>query len=181
MNRSTARRTVTTLLAGTVLAGSALAGAGPAAAHGDERQHQEVEAPEPHPSERRVVRRATRHLRTPEAAVAAGYVPTDTCVPEMGYHYVKPSLAADLVVDPAQPEILVFVPGPAGTRRLGAVEYFRAAVDGVPAPTLFGVPFDGPMDGHGPGMPIHYDLHVWVYEHNPDGQLAAFNPRVACP
>jgi hypothetical protein len=36
------------------------------------------------------------------------------------------------------------------------------------------------MDGHGPGMPVHYDLHVWLFKKNPRGMFAEFNPRVAC-
>jgi hypothetical protein len=30
-------------------------------------------------------------------------------------------------------------------------------------------------------MPIHYDLHVWLYKHNPAGTFAMWNPRVHCP
>ena len=48
-------------------------------------------------------------------------------------------------------------------------------------PSLFEMPFDGPMLGHEPGMPKHYDLHVWLYKHNPAGIFAAYNPRVECP
>ncbi len=44
-----------------------------------------------------------------------------------------------------------------------------------------GHPFEGPMEGHEPGMPIHFDLHAWVYRHNPDGELTSFNPTVRCP
>ena len=33
------------------------------------------------------------------------------------------------------------------------------------------------MLGHEPGMPIHYDLHVWIWQHNPVGMLDMFNPR----
>lgn len=43
-----------------------------------------------------------------------------------------------------------------------------------------GLPFDGPMPGHETGMPVHYDLHVWLFRHNPDGLLAPFNPAVSC-
>lgn len=42
-------------------------------------------------------------------------------------------------------------------------------------------PFDGPTLGHEPGMPIHHDLHAWVWKHNPAGTFAQFNPRVSCP
>jgi hypothetical protein len=47
-------------------------------------------------------------------------------------------------------------------------------------PSLFGQEFDGPMEGHGPGQPIHYDLHVWLWKKNPAGMFAPFNPKVAC-
>jgi hypothetical protein len=43
------------------------------------------------------------------------------------------------------------------------------------------MPFDGPMLGHNPKMPIHYDLHVWVYRDNPAGMFAMWNPLVRCP
>ena len=29
-------------------------------------------------------------------------------------------------------------------------------------------------------MPIHYDLHAWLYERNADGRFTMFNPRVKC-
>ncbi|HUG65708.1 MAG TPA: hypothetical protein VMK83_10860 [Gaiellaceae bacterium] len=47
-------------------------------------------------------------------------------------------------------------------------------------PSLFGRAFDGPMPGHNPFMPVHYDLHVWVAEHNPSGVFALFNPALSC-
>jgi hypothetical protein len=37
------------------------------------------------------------------------------------------------------------------------------------------------MPGHEPGMPVHYDLHAWVYLDNPLGELAVWNPNVTCP
>lgn len=29
-------------------------------------------------------------------------------------------------------------------------------------------------------MPWHYDLHVWIWTPNPNGDFAPFNPRVMC-
>lgn len=136
------------------------------------------------------IRRATAKYRDVEAAIADGYAPSDVCaqlpgVGGMGYHYVNVARLADGVIDPAKPEILVYVPTAYGPK-LGAVEY--AAVDADQdtstaddRPALFGVPFDGPMPGHGPGEPVHYDLHVWVWKRNPAGVFAAWNPRVSCP
>ena len=47
-------------------------------------------------------------------------------------------------------------------------------------PSLFGRGFDGPMPGHDPTMPVHYDLHAWIYTPNPDGMFTPFNPLVSC-
>ena len=30
-------------------------------------------------------------------------------------------------------------------------------------------------------MPIHYDLHVWVWRDSPAGTFSTFNPTVGCP
>jgi hypothetical protein len=30
-------------------------------------------------------------------------------------------------------------------------------------------------------MPVHYDLHAWVWKRNPAGTFAMWNPRVECP
>jgi hypothetical protein len=48
-------------------------------------------------------------------------------------------------------------------------------------PSIFGQPFDGPMPGHNPAMPVHYDLHVWLSADNPSGLFAQFNPSLSCP
>jgi hypothetical protein len=37
------------------------------------------------------------------------------------------------------------------------------------------------LDGHAPGMPVHYDLHVWLGRTNPDGLFAVPNPSISCP
>jgi hypothetical protein len=50
-----------------------------------------------------------------------------------------------------------------------------------PAPSVLGQTFDGPMAGHNPSMPWHYDLHVWLWAHNPAGLFAQFNPALSCP
>jgi hypothetical protein len=142
-------------------------------------------------AQRAVLLHATHRFRDIKRAVAAGYRPTKDCVPGMGYHYTKPALAGDTNIDPVLPEILVFTPTADGSVRLAALEYFRADADqniktAGDRPTLFGHPFDGPMAGHPlpagePLMPIHYDLHIWLYQPNPAGELKSENPRVICP
>ena len=84
--------------------------------------------------------------------------------------------------------------------RLVAIEYFDPVIqDGEPymgsasepphrdslpkrPPEIFdGQPFDGPMAGHNPDMPWHYDQHVWLYADNPEGLFAMWNPAIECP
>ncbi|GIM88654.1 hypothetical protein [Paractinoplanes toevensis] len=141
-------------------------------------------------AQRAVLVEATGRFRDVRRAIAAGYRPTRDCVPGMGFHYTKPALAGDLNIDPTQPEILVYAPAAGGAVRLAALEYFKADADGNARtaddrPTLFGHPFDGPMAGHPlppgvPPMPVHYDLHVWLYQPNPAGELASENPDIDC-
>jgi len=140
--------------------------------------------------QRAVLLEATRRFRNVKRAVAAGYVPTKDCVPGMGLHYVNPALAKDTGIDPTLPETLVYAPAAGGSVRLVALEYFRADADGnvrtdPDRPTLFGHAFDGPMAGHPlpsgePPMPVHYDLHVWLYRSNPSGELTAEHPEIDC-
>lgn len=142
-------------------------------------------------AQRRVIREATSRYRDPDVAIADGYLPTDVCAEEpelggMGYHYVNPALVADDMIDPTLPEALLYAPDPSGRLRLVAVEYVKDDADGElgtdeDRPTLFGHPFDGPMEGHEPGQPVHYDIHTWVWKRNPAGELAQFNPKVHCP
>lgn len=142
--------------------------------------------------QRRIIHDATKQYRDIDVAVADGYVAVGACVElpgtgGMGYHYLHPQLAGDTVIDPAQPELLVYYSDHQGRLRLGAVEYFVADADhdlstDDDRPSLFGeFPFAGPMPGHEQDMPVHYDLHVWLYQPNPAGQLEDWNPKVTCP
>jgi hypothetical protein len=100
----------------------------------------------------------------------------------MGIHAVNPALIGDGVIDPLRPEILLYLPSGDGELELVGVEYFEvAAVTGGVAPTVFGRDLDGPMPGHNPAMPEHYDLHVWLWADNPAGMFAPFNPALSCP
>jgi hypothetical protein len=140
--------------------------------------------------ERAVIRAATKHFRDVDRALAAGYVPLGECTadPEqggMGVHYANLPLVMDGIIDPTIPEILVYEPQEHGKPELVAIEYMQVDDDQIletslDRPTLFGEPFDGPMLGHDVGQPIHYDLHAWVWKHNPAGELAQYNPRVSC-
>ena len=150
--------------------------------------------------------RATAAFHDVENAIAAGYAYPDAaaCVEvpgigAMGVHSLNLALASDLEVDPLNPEVLLYLPKPGGGFRLIGVEYVVLALVLTPtgpapwfseslppypffnpAPSVFGQVFEGPMAGHEPGQPWHYDKHVWAWEPNPSGTFAQFNPTLSC-
>jgi len=127
------------------------------------------------------VRNATAKFHSTTLAIAAGYVPDEHCVSVpglggMGYHWANPSLV-DPVHDPLKPEVVLYAQGPGGNLRLVALEYVVINV-GQPRP-MFG---DQPFDVGGTPIPApHWSLHVWIYENNPSGLFAPFNPNISCP
>ncbi|OKK05885.1 hypothetical protein AMK26_07205 [Streptomyces sp. CB03234] len=131
--------------------------------------------------------RATVKYQSVERAVADGYKPMRGCVsrPEggMGYHYVNK--ARNNSTDPAKPSALMYEDTENG-KRLTGIEFFVEDRDQKVAtdddrPTMFGQPFLGPSPGVEAGVPVHYDLHVWLYKHNPRGMFTEWNPKVRCP
>jgi len=144
------------------------------------------------PAEEQAVRAAVARYHSFGQAERDGYVirAGEPCVRSpagtMGVHAANAALMADDAIDPLRPELLVYLPNENGSLKLVAVEYWKADADQNLAtnndrPSLFGRQFEGPMPGHGPTMPIHYDLHIWVAEENPSGLFAQFNPAIACP
>ena len=143
----------------------------------------------PLPPELQAVRAATAKYNDVKVALADGYVPASPCEASpdgtMGIHYFNPALGGP-GVDPLHPEVLLYLPNGKGAVKLVGLEYFQADADQDTStsgdrPFLFGQGFQGPMDGHNPQMPIHYDLHVWVHEANPGGVFAQWNPAINCP
>ncbi|WP_093799443.1 hypothetical protein [Streptomyces sp. Wb2n-11] len=177
-------RTVKAALALAVVSALALA-AGPAQAGSDSRDT----------DKKRQADLAKAYVATAKylwepLAVQHGFKRTDECadlpdVGAMGHHYVNEKNVGS--TDPARPAALLYEPGPKGEKRkLVGVEYLVVDRDqnlgtDDDRPTMFGQKFDGPMEGHEPGMPIHYDLHVWLYKTNPKGLFDPWNPTVRCP
>jgi hypothetical protein len=131
------------------------------------------------------VRRATARYHSVEVAVSDGFVGPAPCAPGKGVHYSHPGRMANPAIDATEPEVLVYEPRSNGKLRLVAIEWLAFDPDQnlttvAGRPSLFGVPFDGPMLGHGPGMPIHFDLHAWLWKHNPSGVFTADNPNATC-
>lgn len=102
----------------------------------------------------------------------------------MGVHFVKGALVGDAVLDPTQPEALVYEPKRHGGYKLVALEYivFKEARDATHSspPSLFGQGFMLTPSPNRFGIPAFYALHAWLFRGNPLGQLQPWNPRIAC-
>ena len=134
------------------------------------------------------VRHATERFRDVRVARRAGYKAEGSCTSSpngaMGQHYMNERLASDGTIDALHPEALLYERR-GGRWRLNGVEYFRPDADGQlttddDRPSVLGLTFEGPMEGHSPGMPVHYDLHAWIWKSNPRGMFSQWNPRVHC-
>ncbi|MCP8616307.1 hypothetical protein [Salirhabdus salicampi] len=162
-------------------------------------------------SELAKVRKATAKYHTVENAIADGYEPVGPAIEvpgfgTMGYHYINFAYLANPQIELEKPEVLLYTAtkDQKDSVRLVGVEYVVASVDwedkngithpgwdGAEPPSLFGEVFEGPMAGHGPGEPWHYDKHVWIWQANPNGVnepiwpespglFSQFNPNVKC-
>lgn len=127
------------------------------------------------------VRKATEKFRTLDKAVDAGYAAEVTqCIEHqphgaMGFHHSKQALLDDrLEVD--RPEILVYERLPDGQYRLNGVEYIvpLSAWTREEPPTIMGQKLK-----RAESLGIWY-LHVWVWQKNPSGLFADWNPTVKC-
>jgi hypothetical protein len=132
------------------------------------------------------VRAANGQYRDPEAAMAAGYTlldGLDHCfenpgVGGMGIHYIRAD-SLDLVVDPLQPEAMVYTPQANGRLKLGAVEYI------VPAEAWDAAGNTQPPKVLDQTFHLNealgvYVLHAWLWRGNPAGRFQDWNPQVAC-
>jgi len=134
------------------------------------------------------IREGTARYHRVEAALADGYVLGSPCeaLPGhgIGIHYRKSSLF-DAVVDPSHPELLVYEPRKNGDLQLVAVAFVAPAgawnAAHVGLPSLGNQVFEDKRvpDWSSPPFPT-YELHVWVWKHNPDGMYATTNPLVSC-
>jgi hypothetical protein len=131
------------------------------------------------------LRQVTAQYQSLAEAQAAGYIlasNSNQCLNNsgfggLGYRYINTGLL-DSQVDYLQPEAMIYVPGPNGTLRLGAVEYIVPIaawnVTNAGWPQMMGRQFHlNPSLGA-------YVLHIWVWESNPSGMFEDWNPNVSC-
>ncbi|NLE51516.1 MAG: hypothetical protein GX613_08930 [Chloroflexi bacterium] len=132
------------------------------------------------------IRLATRDFRDVDAAIEAGYGVFLDCFTgdgtgDMGQHYVHGDLVGDDVLDPLQPEALVYEPLEDGSLTLVALEYlvFEDQWTAEEPPMLFEREFHLKTDI--PETPPVWALHIWLWTHNPNGMFEDYNPTVFCP
>ncbi len=140
-------------------------------------------------------REATEAFADVAAAEEAGYGlppegPLHECIANldgpgaMGFHYINGDLVGDTDLDPTTPEALVYAPTTDGGLELVALEYvvFAEAWDeeNDMAPMLFDEMFMLVEEPNRYELPAFYALHAWVWQDNPDGTFASFNPDVSC-
>ena len=137
------------------------------------------------------VRRATARFKDINVATSEGWAPGTPCVSgpnsgAMGVHFVLGERLKDAVVNADEPEALIYEPLPDGAVRLVGVEFILLAPNWEEAHPEGGAP---QLDGHlmnyvgAPnryGLPAFYELHVWAWEHNPNGSFADWNTLVSC-
>ena len=141
-------------------------------------------------------RAATAQFHQVDVAKADGYgilvrdLAGITCIDSpgvgvMGIHYANGLALGDAVLDPAQPEALVYQPLPNGKLRLVAAEYivFQGAwleAGNTAGPRLFGQPLKLVLAGNRYGLPPFYEIHAWIWQNNPDGMFKDWNPSGSC-
>jgi hypothetical protein len=135
------------------------------------------------------LRRVTAKFHQIEAAKAAGYSTQITpcwahhSAGGMGYHFGNTSLF-DATVDLLNPETVIYEPQAGGHMRLVGMEYivpldaWAAAKhdlnDPNDVPQLLGQRFTRHSF-----LPI-FKLHIWLWQNNPSGTFADWNPKVSC-
>jgi hypothetical protein len=102
----------------------------------------------------------------------------------MGFHYLN---GANLnnITDPTKPAVLVYAPDKHGRLHLAALEYviFQSAWYADHAADTMPEMFGQMMmknDGVRFQIPPFFALHVWLFQDNPSGMFAPFNPNVSC-
>jgi len=140
------------------------------------------------------VRTATAGYKNLAVAAADGYALLKdaagiACIDQpgvgaMGVHYVNGKLVESGVIDAQHPQLVVYEPQADGSMQLVALEYvaFQEGWDKAHSapPSLFGQEFMLTPTGNRYGLPAFYALHIWLYESNPSGMYAMWNPNVSC-
>jgi hypothetical protein len=135
------------------------------------------------------LRKVTERFHSFEAAKKAGYSTQITpcwahhSAGAMGYHYGNTNLF-DATAVLLQPEVIIYEPQPRGRMKLVGMEYIVPLAAWEAAKHDLNNPNDVPQllgqkfTRHS-SLPI-FKLHIWMWQENPSGTYADWNPRVSC-
>jgi len=103
----------------------------------------------------------------------------------MGIHFVNGARVGDATENAAAPEAVIYEPTADGRLRLVAVEYVVTkanweAAGNTGRPRLFNQDFELVPAGNRYDLPDFYELHAWIWKHNPTGMNQDWNPNVTC-
>src|SRR5262249_41444984 len=98
----------------------------------------------------------------------------------MGVHFVLPDRLGDGVVDANEPEALIYEPLTNGALRLVGVEFIALASTVTEPPKLEGHLLNLVGEPDRFGLPAFYEMHVWAWEENRQGNFADWNTDVSC-
>jgi hypothetical protein len=104
----------------------------------------------------------------------------------MGVHILQSSRISDGILDPKNPEALIYEPLPNGSFRLVGVEFIQTADEWAvlhpngPVPSVDGNLMNLVAAPNRYGLGAFYELHVWAWEDNPNGSFADWNDLVTC-
>jgi hypothetical protein len=135
------------------------------------------------------LRQVTAHFHQLEAAKQAGYSTQITpcwahhSAGGMGYHYGNTNLF-DATVNLLEPEVVIYEPMSGGHVKFVGMEYIVPLDAWAAAGHDLNNPNDVPQllgqnyTRHS-FLPI-FKLHIWLWENNPSGTFADWNPKVSC-
>jgi hypothetical protein len=167
---------------------SSLAAAGPLLAAGTGVGDSESEQAAP-ANLVQIVREATERFVDVNAATAAGYAPAFGCVtgPDMGamgVHYINNALVSGGLLNPKEPQALIYEPVGKAMKLVG-VEFIAIAEPWLTAhqqapPILEGqlLQYIGAPNRY--ALPGLFELHVWAWRDNPHGAYVDWNTHVTC-
>ncbi|RBM06617.1 hypothetical protein [Streptomyces sp. PT12] len=116
------------------------------------------------------VRAATVRYQDVRLAEADGYTLGESCIPGLGYHFVRQVAESQEQLEITEPNSMLYVPQEDGSLKLAGVGYVSKR-----EASLFGEELSPPS------ILPYYTLHAWVWEENPEGVFEHINPNISCP
>jgi len=135
------------------------------------------------------LRKVTERFKSLDVAKKAGYSTQITpcwahhSAGAMGYHYGNTNLF-DATARLLEPEVVIYEPQKNGSMKMVGLEYivpldaWQSAGHDLNNPTDVPQLLEQKFTRHS-FLPI-FKLHIWVWEKNPSGTYADWNPRVSC-